>query len=65
MWYLWPRFEKHFELGHYAGNVGYNIEGWLHKNKDPINDTVIQLLQASKEPMVATFFADPDGGGRF
>ena len=57
------RFEKHFELAHYAGIVGYNIEGWLHKNKDPINETVIHLLQSSKEHLVATFFADPDGGG--
>jgi myosin heavy subunit len=56
------RFEAHFELYHYAGTVGYNIEGWLDKNKDPINDTVVQLMQASKEPMVATFFAEPKDG---
>ena len=48
-------------MGHYAGNVGYNIEGWLHKNKDPINDTVIELMQSSKEHLVAAFFAAPAG----
>ena len=56
------RYEAHFELYHYAGTVGYNIEGWLDKNKDPINDTVVQLMQASKEPMVATFFAEAQDG---
>ena len=56
------RYEAHFELYHYAGTVGYNIEGWLDKNKDPINDTVVQLMQASKEPMVACFFAVPKDG---
>ena len=58
------RYEAHFELYHYAGTVGYNIDGWLDKNKDPINDTVVQLMQASKEPMVATFFAEPKDGKR-
>ena len=52
-------FAPHFELYHYAGTVGYNTNGWLDKNKDPINDTVVQLLQASKEPLVSMFFAEP------
>jgi len=42
--------------------VGYNTNGWLDKNKDPINDCVVQLMQASKEPLVATFFKEPDDG---
>ena len=57
------RFEPHFEVHHYAGSVGYNTAGWLDKNKDPINDSVIQLLQASKEVLVATFFAEPKDDG--
>uniref|UniRef100_A0A671VVR9 Myosin heavy chain, fast skeletal muscle-like n=1 Tax=Sparus aurata TaxID=8175 RepID=A0A671VVR9_SPAAU len=39
--------EAHFSLVHYAGTVDYNISGWLDKNKDPLNDSVIQLYQKS------------------
>uniref|UniRef100_A0A674G8Y8 Myosin-7 n=1 Tax=Taeniopygia guttata TaxID=59729 RepID=A0A674G8Y8_TAEGU len=33
--------EAHFSLTHYAGTVDYNILGWLEKNKDPLNETVV------------------------
>ena len=39
--------EAHFSLVHYAGTVDYNVGGWLDKNKDPLNDSVIQLYQKS------------------
>ena len=39
--------EAHFSLVHYAGTVDYNINGWLDKNKDPLNDSVVQLYQKS------------------
>ncbi len=55
-------FEPDMELSHYAGSVGYNLTGWLNKNKDPINQTVVQCLQGSKEPLVAQFFADKTDG---
>ena len=42
--------------------VQYNINGWLDKNKDPIQECVIQLMQESKEPLVATFFREPEEG---
>ena len=57
------KFEAHFELFHYAGTVAYNIDGWLFKNKDPLNDCVASLMGASKEKMVASFFPPPDTGG--
>jgi len=42
--------------------VQYNINGWLDKNKDPIQECVVQLMQESKEPLVSYFFKDPEEG---
>ncbi|CAL1527462.1 unnamed protein product [Lymnaea stagnalis] len=55
--------EAHFELHHYAGSVPYNISGWLEKNKDPLNETVVELLSHSKEALVGILFAPPEGVG--
>uniref|UniRef100_A0A4W3K1R6 Myosin-7B n=1 Tax=Callorhinchus milii TaxID=7868 RepID=A0A4W3K1R6_CALMI len=41
------KYEAHFELVHYAGVVPYNIMGWLNKNKDPLNETVVSVFQKS------------------
>merc|ERR1712020_594011 len=35
----------HFAIIHYAGTVSYNVTGWLEKNKDPVNDTVVDILK--------------------
>ena len=37
-----------FAVVHYAGTVSYNITGWLDKYRDPINDTVVDLLKKTK-----------------
>ncbi|XP_040566496.1 myosin-4 [Lepeophtheirus salmonis] len=37
----------HFAIIHYAGIVSYNVTGWLEKNKDPVNDTVVDVLKRS------------------
>uniref|UniRef100_A0A8C5STM9 Myosin heavy chain n=1 Tax=Laticauda laticaudata TaxID=8630 RepID=A0A8C5STM9_LATLA len=50
--------EAHFALIHYAGTVDYNISGWLEKNKDPLNDTVVGLYQKSSMKTLALLFAD-------
>ncbi|XP_052069633.1 myosin heavy chain, striated muscle-like isoform X2 [Mytilus californianus] len=49
--------QSDFELHHYAGIVPYSTVGWLEKNKDPINETVVELLSHSKEHLVQTLFA--------
>uniref|UniRef100_A0A8C3IV49 Myosin heavy chain n=1 Tax=Chrysemys picta bellii TaxID=8478 RepID=A0A8C3IV49_CHRPI len=49
--------EAHFALMHYAGTVDYNITGWLEKNKDPLNETVIGLYQKSSLKTLALLFA--------
>ena len=45
--------------------VQYNINGWLDKNKDPIQECIVQLMQESKEPLVSLFFKDPEEGGKY
>ncbi|XP_032394093.1 myosin-1B [Etheostoma spectabile] len=49
--------EAHFSLVHYAGTVDYNISGWLEKNKDPLNDTVVQLYQKASLKLLPQLFA--------
>uniref|UniRef100_A0A3Q3JM93 Myosin motor domain-containing protein n=1 Tax=Monopterus albus TaxID=43700 RepID=A0A3Q3JM93_MONAL len=49
--------EAHFSLVHYAGTVDYNITGWLDKNKDPLNDSVVQLYQKSSNKLLAHLYA--------
>lgn len=49
--------EAHFSLMHYAGTVDYNISGWLEKNKDPLNDTVVQLYQKASLKLLSQLFA--------
>ncbi|XP_049825630.1 myosin heavy chain, muscle isoform X8 [Aethina tumida] len=51
----------HFTLGHYAGNVPYNITGWLEKNKDPLNDTVVDLYKKGTNKLLVEIFADHPG----
>ncbi|XP_051985602.1 myosin heavy chain, fast skeletal muscle [Xyrauchen texanus] len=60
--------EAHFSLVHYAGTVDYNISGWLDKNKDPLNDSVVQLYQKSSVKLLAHLYVshastEADGGG--
>uniref|UniRef100_A0A2I3HFW6 Myosin motor domain-containing protein n=1 Tax=Nomascus leucogenys TaxID=61853 RepID=A0A2I3HFW6_NOMLE len=52
--------EVHFELVHYAGTVGYNITGWLEKNKDPLNETVVGLFQKSSVAILALLFKEEE-----
>ncbi|XP_043470810.1 myosin heavy chain, muscle isoform X8 [Leptopilina heterotoma] len=51
----------HFAIGHYAGNVPYNITGWLEKNKDPLNDTVVDQFKKSTNKLLIEIFADHPG----
>uniref|UniRef100_A0A665WXZ4 Myosin heavy chain 7 n=1 Tax=Echeneis naucrates TaxID=173247 RepID=A0A665WXZ4_ECHNA len=48
--------EAHFALQHYAGTVDYNINNWLVKNKDPLNETVVGLYQKSNLKLLASLF---------
>ncbi|NXE42257.1 MYH4 protein, partial [Ptilorrhoa leucosticta] len=50
--------EAHFSLVHYAGTVDYNISGWLDKNKDPLNETVVGLYQKSSLKLLSFLFSN-------
>merc|ERR1719228_1149893 len=39
----------HFAISHYAGIVSYNVTGWLEKNKDPVNETVVELFKSTSK----------------
>ncbi|OQN98517.1 hypothetical protein B0A48_15778 [Cryoendolithus antarcticus] len=47
-----------FMLTHYAAEVEYSTEGWLEKNKDPLNDNITRLLARSSNKHVAQLFSD-------
>ncbi|TRY96594.1 hypothetical protein DNTS_032545 [Danionella cerebrum] len=53
--------EAHFALAHYAGTVDYNIGGWLVKNKDPLNETVVGLYQKSSLKLLSLLFSSYSG----
>ncbi|KAI7794010.1 putative myosin-7-like, partial [Triplophysa rosa] len=50
------KYDTHFELVHYAGVVPYNISGWLDKNRDPLNETVVGIFQRSSNKLMASLF---------
>merc|ERR1712102_174216 len=51
----------HFAIIHYAGTVSYNVTGWLEKNKDPVNDTVVDVLKKSSNNLLTVLWADHPG----
>ncbi|XP_041099466.1 myosin heavy chain, fast skeletal muscle-like, partial [Polyodon spathula] len=62
------KVEAHFSLVHYAGIVDYNVSGWLDKNKDPLNETVLGLYVKSSVKLLAHLYVNSaapaeDAGG--
>ncbi|CAL1262322.1 unnamed protein product [Larinioides sclopetarius] len=55
--------EAHFAIVHYAGTVPYNLNGWLEKNKDPLNDTVVDQFKHASNKLVNDIFEDHSGLG--
>lgn len=56
--YRSSRLSQGFILTHYAAEVEYSTEGWLEKNKDPLNDNITRLLATSSEKHIADLFSD-------
>merc|ERR1711881_211595 len=51
----------HFAISHYAGIVSYNVTGWLEKNKDPVNETVVEILKNGKNELMVHLWRDHPG----
>merc|ERR1712193_237002 len=51
----------HFAIIHYAGTVSYNVTGWLEKNKDPVNETVVDVLKRGSCELMKVLWADMPG----
>merc|ERR1711899_469451 len=56
-----PDPNAHFAVVHYAATVSYNLTGWLFKNKDPLNDTIVEMMKNGNNPLLVTCFADHPG----
>ncbi|XP_033324040.2 unconventional myosin 10A isoform X1 [Megalopta genalis] len=55
--YSRPRMNSaEFAIKHYAGQVWYNVEGFLDKNRDTLRPDVVELLISSKISMVSKMF---------
>jgi len=66
----WPNFAKpnpkpdpdaHFAVLHYAACVSYNLTSWLEKNKDPLNDTIVEMIKNGSNALMIQCFADHPG----
>jgi len=52
----------HFGISHYAGIVNYNVTGWLEKNKDPVNDSVVEVFKSTSQiPLMGWLWRDHPG----
>merc|ERR1719348_2785965 len=56
-----PDPDAHFAVIHYAATVSYNLTGWLEKNKDPLNDTIVELIKNGSNELAIACFKDHPG----
>merc|ERR1711881_316807 len=56
-----PDPDAHFAIIHYAATVSYNLTSWLEKNKDPLNDTIVELIKNGSNGLAIQCFADHPG----
>ncbi|CAJ0583352.1 unnamed protein product, partial [Mesorhabditis spiculigera] len=52
------RAKSDFAVVHYAGRVDYSADKWLVKNKDPLNENVVNLMQNASDPFVVNIWKD-------
>jgi myosin heavy chain 6/7 len=56
-----PDPNAHFAVVHYAATVSYNLTSWLEKNKDPLNDTIVELFKNGSNKLLIKIFEDHPG----
>merc|ERR1719443_376686 len=56
-----PDPNAHFAVVHYAATVSYNLTGWLFKNKDPLNDTIVEMIKNGGNLLLIEIFKDHPG----
>lgn len=63
--YKKPRFEcDEFVIRHYAGEVAYDVHGFLAKNTDNLHDDLLNLLRHSTHPILRAIFQPPPTSNR-
>jgi len=53
-----PSSRCEFTIRHYAGDVTYNVDGFLDKNKDALFNDLIMLAQSSQNRFITSLFPD-------
>merc|ERR1711990_93964 len=56
-----PDPDAPFAVIHYAATVSYNLTGWLEKNKDPLNDTIVEMIKNGGNTLAIECFKDHPG----
>ncbi|KAG5177395.1 myosin I, high molecular weight-Acanthamoeba sp [Tribonema minus] len=59
-----PEARNCFGVLHYAGEVFYNVRGFLDKNRDALHPDVIEAMQSSKSQIVSEIFQEDSKLGR-
>ncbi|KAI3385236.1 hypothetical protein SNEBB_001731 [Seison nebaliae] len=54
------KLHKHFRVAHYAGDVVYDINGFIEKNKDVLLNDYKRLMFSSKNSIVRSMWLDGD-----
>eukprot|EP00742_Colponemidia_sp_Colp-10_P003461 GILJ01003686.1.p1 GENE.GILJ01003686.1~~GILJ01003686.1.p1 ORF type:complete len:1875 (-),score=440.95 GILJ01003686.1:141-5765(-) len=54
-----PRFNDYaFILKHYAGEVTYNVDGWIQKDRDPLQADLKMMMSLSSSDFLRRLFVD-------
>lgn len=53
-----------FSVKHYAGNVTYEIGGFVDRNKDTLFPDLIETMQSSTDPFIVALFPEDTSGSQ-